>query len=163
MSSSTEKTYLQMVGLCCATEVALVEKILRQLGGVDDISIIIPTKTVIVLVRLEGSIRHQSEIDSVTKWPLPALTVCGLLFSLSFLKYVYHPLQWLALAAVVIGLPPIAWRSLASIKNLTLNIYVLVLISVAGTLAFASLLASCFHSLPVFHCSVARVEASHKV
>ncbi|XP_030551782.1 cadmium/zinc-transporting ATPase HMA3-like isoform X2 [Rhodamnia argentea] len=152
MSSSPEKTYLEVLGLCCASEVPLVEKILRALEGVNDISVIIPTKTVIVLhdplivsqsklvealnrVRLEASIRHQGNIDSATKWPSPALIVCGLLFGLSFLKYVYQPLKWLALAAVVIGLPPIALRSLASIKNLTLNINVLVLISVVGTLA----------------------------
>ncbi|XP_010048587.2 putative inactive cadmium/zinc-transporting ATPase HMA3 isoform X1 [Eucalyptus grandis] len=152
MPSSTEKTYLEVLGLCCASEVPLVEKILRAFDGVNDISVIIPTKTVIVLhdplivsqsklvealnrVRLEASIRHRGEIDSATKWPSPALIICGLLFGLSFLKYVYHPLKWLALAAVVVGLPPIGLRSLASIKNLTLNINVLVLISVIGTLA----------------------------
>ncbi|XP_039163873.1 cadmium/zinc-transporting ATPase HMA3-like isoform X1 [Eucalyptus grandis] len=152
MSSNTEKTYLEVLGLCCATEVALVEKILRQLDGINDISIIIPTKTVIVLhdplivsqstlvealnkARLEASIKHRGKIDSAMKWPSPALIVCGLLFGLSFLQYVYQPLKWLALAAVVIGLPSIAWRSYASIKHLTLNIYVLILISVIGTLA----------------------------
>ncbi|KAI3440119.1 HMA domain-containing protein, partial [Psidium guajava] len=152
MSSDTEKTYMEVLGLCCATEVALVEKILRQVDGVNDISVIVPTKTVIVLhdplivsqsklvealnkARLEASVKHQGKIDSGTKWPSPALIVCGLLFGLSFLKYVYQPLKWLALAAVVIGLPPIAWRSFESIKHLTLNISVLVLISVIGTLA----------------------------
>ncbi|KAF8035191.1 hypothetical protein BT93_C1278 [Corymbia citriodora subsp. variegata] len=152
MSSNTEKTYFEVLGLCCATEVALVEKILRQFDGVNDISVILPTKTVIVLhdplivsqsklvealnkARLEASIKHRGKVDSAKKWPSPALIVCGLLFGLSFLKYVYQPLKWLALAAVVIGLPSIAWRSFMSIKHLTLNIYVLILISVIGTLA----------------------------
>ncbi|KAL3745888.1 hypothetical protein ACJRO7_014912 [Eucalyptus globulus] len=150
------ETYLEVLGLCCATEVALVEKILRQLDEVNHSSVILPTKTVIVLhhplivsqsklvealnkARLEASIKHRGKIDSATKWPSPALIVCGLLLGLSFLKCVYQPLKWLALAAVVVGLPSIAWRSFASIKHLTLNIYVLILISAASVVFLFSI------------------------
>ncbi|KAI4342805.1 hypothetical protein MLD38_027383 [Melastoma candidum] len=143
-----ERSYYEVLGLCCATEVPLVEKLLRPLEGVDQVSVIVATKTVIVVhdptvvsrsdiadalnkARMEASLRPgPGEIQSATsQWPSPYTITCGVLFGLSFLKYVYQPLKWFALAAVIVGAPPILIRGLASIKNFTLNINVLVLIS----------------------------------
>ncbi|KAM6554223.1 hypothetical protein CsatB_014985 [Cannabis sativa] len=43
-----KKSYFEVLGLCCASEVSLIEKIVRALNGVKHISVIVPTKTLIV-------------------------------------------------------------------------------------------------------------------
>lgn len=47
--SSVEKSYFDVLGLCCSSEVALIEKILKPLEGVIEVSVIVPSRTVIVL------------------------------------------------------------------------------------------------------------------
>lgn len=42
------KSYFDVLGICCTSEVALVEKILNNLEGVKEVSVIVTTKTVIV-------------------------------------------------------------------------------------------------------------------
>lgn len=42
------KSYFDVLGICCTSEVVLVEKILKNLDGVREVSVIVTTKTVIV-------------------------------------------------------------------------------------------------------------------
>ncbi|XAR54398.1 Zinc-exporting ATPase [Bertholletia excelsa] len=152
MSAKFEKSYLEVLGLCCSTEVPLIERILKPIQGVGEISVVVPTKTVIVVhdpllisksqlaealnrERLEATVKLDGEIKHEKKWPEIWVIACGLLAGISYLKYVYQPLQWLALGAVGIGLPPVIFRSIASLKNYTFNVNILVLIAVGGTLA----------------------------
>ena len=44
-----EKSYFEVMGLCCSSEVPLIERVLKQLNGVQDISVVVPTRTVIVV------------------------------------------------------------------------------------------------------------------
>lgn len=44
-----KKSYFEVLGLCCSSEVPLIEKILKPLDGVTDVSVIVPSRTVIVL------------------------------------------------------------------------------------------------------------------
>ncbi|KAH9685009.1 Cadmium/zinc-transporting ATPase HMA2 [Citrus sinensis] len=85
--------------------------------------------------RLEATVRPEGKMKSQKKWPAPSVMASGLLLALSFLGYIYHPLQSLAVAAVIFGLPAILIRSIASIKSLTFNINVLILMAAVGTLA----------------------------
>jgi Cd2+/Zn2+-exporting ATPase len=39
----SEKTYLDMLGVCCSPEVALVERLLAPLDGVRAVSVIVPS------------------------------------------------------------------------------------------------------------------------
>ncbi|XP_021718193.1 putative inactive cadmium/zinc-transporting ATPase HMA3 isoform X1 [Chenopodium quinoa] len=147
-----EKSYFEIMGLCCSSEVPLIESIVKPLNGVKDISVVVPTKTLTVVhdiriispsqivqalnqARLEASVRPRGEGNYTKKWPGKWNITCGVLLLLSLLKYVYQPMQWLAIVAVLIGVPNIIWRSIASIRNLTLNINVIVLIAVGGTIA----------------------------
>ncbi|KHN45233.1 putative inactive cadmium/zinc-transporting ATPase HMA3 isoform X1 [Glycine soja] len=152
MVENMKRSSFEVLGMCCATEEALVERILKPLRGVKDVSVIVPTRTVTVVhdvllisesqiadalnaARLEASLRLQGETDNEKKWPDLTTMVCGLLLALSFLKYAYQPLGWLALGSVVIGFPKVLLRAIASIKALTLNINILVLLAVCGTAA----------------------------
>ncbi|NP_001313107.1 cadmium/zinc-transporting ATPase HMA3-like [Nicotiana tabacum] len=145
------KSYFDVLGICCTSEVVLVEKILKNLEGVKEVSVIVTTKTVIVIhdsllispqqivkalnqARLEASIRVKGEKNYQKKWPSPFAIGSGILLGLSFLKYFFAPFQWLALAAVAVGIPPIIFRGVAAVRNLTLDINILVLIAVAGSI-----------------------------
>uniref|UniRef100_A0A5B7B854 Putative inactive cadmium/zinc-transporting ATPase HMA3 n=1 Tax=Davidia involucrata TaxID=16924 RepID=A0A5B7B854_DAVIN len=85
--------------------------------------------------RLEANVKLHGEVKFQKKWPDAWVMVCGLLLALSFLRYFYHPLRWLAVGAAAIGLPQNILRTIAAIRNCTPNINVLVLIAVGGTLA----------------------------
>uniref|UniRef100_A0A5B7BAC5 HMA domain-containing protein n=1 Tax=Davidia involucrata TaxID=16924 RepID=A0A5B7BAC5_DAVIN len=147
-----QKSYFDVLGLCCSSEVPLIEKILKPLDGVKDVSVIVPSKTVIVLhdnllisqvqivkalnkARLEANVRVYGEGNYKKEWPSPYAVACGILLVLSFLKYVYRPFQWLALGAVAIGICPIVMRGAAAIRNLTLDVNILVIIAVVGSIA----------------------------
>lgn len=84
--------------------------------------------------RLEANIKIYGEDNFKKKWPSPYSVACGLLLLLSFLKYVYRPLGWLALGAVAIGILPICLKAVATIRNLRLDINILAI--VAGTYSF---------------------------
>lgn len=143
-----EKSYFDVMGLCCSSEVPLIERVLKQLNGVQDISVVVPTRTVIVVhdvlnissaeiaralnqAGLEAGLRPREEGNKYTKKRSPGMwnIASGVLLSLSFLKYVYPPMQWLAIGAVLIGLPNILFRGVASIRNLTININIIVLVA----------------------------------
>ncbi|XP_021724992.1 cadmium/zinc-transporting ATPase HMA3-like isoform X1 [Chenopodium quinoa] len=146
-----EKSYFDVLGLCCSSEVPLIEKILKPLEGVVEVSVIVPSRTVIVVhdillisqhqivkalnqARLEANVRVIGKASYRGKWPSPYVIASGLLLSLSFLKYVYHPFQWLAVAAVAVGIWPILMRGVIAIRNFTLDVNILMLIAVVGTL-----------------------------
>lgn len=44
-----QKSYFDVLGLCCSSEALLVEKILSPIQGIEKVSVIVPTRTVIVL------------------------------------------------------------------------------------------------------------------
>lgn len=43
------KSYFDVLGICCTSEVPLIENILNSLDGVKEYSVIVPTRTVIVV------------------------------------------------------------------------------------------------------------------
>lgn len=44
-----QKSSFDVLGLCCSSEAPLIEKILKPLNGVQKVSVIVPSKTVIVV------------------------------------------------------------------------------------------------------------------
>ncbi|PPS11642.1 hypothetical protein GOBAR_AA09000 [Gossypium barbadense] len=48
-NKNLQKSYFDVLGLCCSSEVPLIENILKSLEGVKEVSVIVPTRTVIVL------------------------------------------------------------------------------------------------------------------
>ncbi|KAI9078723.1 hypothetical protein K1719_039310 [Acacia pycnantha] len=146
-----QKSYFDVLGLCCSSEVPLIENILKALDGIKEFSIIVPSRTVIVvhdslvisqaqIVKALNQARFEANIRTVTekvgrRMPSPFAIACGVLLLLSFLKYVYRPLQYLALVAVAAGAYPIVLKAIASIRNLRIDINILMLTAVIGTIA----------------------------
>lgn len=79
--------------------------------------------------RLEANVRVIGKTNNRGKWPSPYVILSGLLLALSFLKYVYHPLEWLAVAAVAVGVWPILLRGSIAIRNFTIDVNILMLIA----------------------------------
>ncbi|ESQ54202.1 hypothetical protein EUTSA_v10024341mg [Eutrema salsugineum] len=155
MASKNEKkmtkSYFDVLGICCTSEVPLIENILKSLDGIKEYSVIVPSRTVIVVhdsliisqfhivkalnqARLEANVRVTGETHFKNKWPSPFAVVSGVLLLLSFFKYVYSPFRWLAVAAVVAGIYPILAKSVASIARSRIDINILVVITVGATL-----------------------------
>lgn len=44
-----QKSYFDVLGICCTSEVPLIENILKSLDGVREYSVIVPSRTVIVV------------------------------------------------------------------------------------------------------------------
>ncbi|XP_076898337.1 putative inactive cadmium/zinc-transporting ATPase HMA3 isoform X2 [Bidens hawaiensis] len=150
-SKKLEKSYFDVLGLCCSSEVPLIENILRPIEGVHDVSVVVPSRTVIVVhdpalvsplqivkvlnqARLEANVRVKGDTNYRNKWPSPFAVACGVLLLLSFLSYVFSPFKWLALGAVAVGIYPIVLKSYASLCNFRLDVNTLMLIAVAGSI-----------------------------
>lgn len=174
-----QKSYFDVVGLCCSSEVPLIENILKPLQGIKEVSVIVPSRTVIVVhdtlvisqlqivkalnqARLEANIRVYGDEKHKKKWPSVYSVASGLLLLLSFLKFVYPPLKFLALAAVAAGIVPIILKAIVSIRNVRIDINILVIITVIGTIAMNDYLEA---GTIVFLFSIAEwleSRASHK-
>ncbi|KAG2614010.1 hypothetical protein PVAP13_4KG375800 [Panicum virgatum] len=147
-SGRAQKTYFDVLGICCPSEVPLVEKLLDPLPGVRKVTVIVPSRTVIVLhdadatspaqivkvlnqARLDASVRaYGSSTANITnKWPSPYVLICGACLLVSLFEHFWHPLRWFALGAVAAGLPPIVLRSIAAARRLTLDVNILMLIA----------------------------------
>lgn len=151
LSMKLEKSYFDVLGLCCSSEVPLIDKILRPIEGVHEVSVIVPSRTVIVVhdpllvsqlqivkalnqARLEANVRVKGDGNYQNKWPSPFAVACGVLLLLSFLSYVFSPFKWLALGAVAVGIIPMILKSIASLRNLRLDVNTLMLIAVGGSI-----------------------------
>ncbi|KAF8118263.1 hypothetical protein N665_0005s0031 [Sinapis alba] len=147
-----QKSYFDVLGICCTSEVPLIENILKSLDGVKEYSVIVPSRTVIVVhdsllispfqiakalnqAKLEANVKVDGKTNFKNKWPSPFAMFSGILLLLSFLKFVYPPLHWLAVAAVAAGIYPILAKAVASAIGLRVDINILVIITVAATLA----------------------------
>nr|2KKH_A Chain A, Putative heavy metal transporter [Arabidopsis thaliana] len=80
-----QKSYFDVLGICCTSEVPIIENILKSLDGVKEYSVIVPSRTVIVVhdsllispfqiakalneARLEANVRVNGETSFKNKW-----------------------------------------------------------------------------------------------
>ncbi|KAH9321623.1 hypothetical protein KI387_016262 [Taxus chinensis] len=155
--SAEQETRFDVLGICCGSEAALIERLLKALEGVERVSVNVPSKTVTVVhhplsisssqiaktlneAGLNASIRALGEIKSGRKWPSAYTLVSGVLLFIAFFKYLYSPLQWLALGAVAAALPRMILKCLAALRGFVLDINVLMLIAVAGAIGLGNYL-----------------------
>ncbi|KAI3955508.1 hypothetical protein MKW98_028453 [Papaver atlanticum] len=151
--TSMKKSYFDVSGICCTSEVPLVERILNPMNGVDNVQVNVTTKTIIVFhndllttqmqivnvlnqAGLDANIRVYGEEKKGKRWPNWFTIGCFLLLLASLFQFLFPPFKWLSLAAAIFGLPPILVRCYGSARNKTiLGINTLVLIAVIGTAA----------------------------
>ncbi|KAJ1288683.1 hypothetical protein BS78_02G106700 [Paspalum vaginatum] len=151
-----EKTYLDVLGICCTAEAALVERLLAPIDGVRAITVVVPSRTVIVehdtaavsqfhIVKvlnkagLEASVRaYGSSGGAGGRWPSPFIVACGALLLASLFAPLLPALRWLAVAAACVGAQPMLLRAFAAAGKLTLDINILMLVAVAGAVALGS-------------------------
>ncbi|KAL6873659.1 hypothetical protein ACP4OV_013741 [Aristida adscensionis] len=176
-----QKSYFDVLGICCPSEVPLVEKLLQPLPGVQKVTVVVPSRTVIVVhdaaaisaaqivkvlnqARLEASIRaYGGGTEKITnKWPSPYVLICGVLLVVSLFEHFWHPLKWFALGAAIIGLVPIIRKSIVAARNLTLDVNILMLIAVSGAIALQDFSEATF--IVFLFCTAEWLEtrASHK-
>ncbi|XP_025801340.1 cadmium/zinc-transporting ATPase HMA3-like [Panicum hallii] len=153
-AAAWEKTYLDVLGICCTAEVALVERLLSPIDGVRAVTVVVPSRTVIVehdaaavsqlhIVKvlnkagLEASIRAYGS-GGARRWPSPFIVACGALLAASFFAPLLPTLGWLALAAACVGSQPMLLRAFAAAGNLTMDINIFMLIAVAGAVALGN-------------------------
>ncbi|RZB71717.1 Cadmium/zinc-transporting ATPase HMA2 isoform D [Glycine soja] len=155
---AVQKSYFDVLGLCCSSEVPLIENILKPLEGIKEVSVIVPSRTVIVVhdtlvisqlqivkalnqARLEANIRVYGDEKHQKRWPSPYSIASG---------------------AVAVGAYPIILKAIVSIRNLRLDINILMLIAVIGTIVMNDYLEA---GTIVFLFSIAEwleSRASHK-
>ncbi|KAJ1288682.1 hypothetical protein BS78_02G106600 [Paspalum vaginatum] len=147
-----EKTYLDVLGVCCSAEVALVERLLAPIDGVRAVTVVVPSRTVIVqhdpaavsqshIVKalnragLEASVRAYGSSGVVGRWPSAYILGSGALLLASLFAPLLPALRWLALAAACAGAPPLLRRAAAAAGRLALDVNLLMLVAVAGAAA----------------------------
>ena len=94
-----QKSYFDVLGICCPSEVPLIENILKSMDGVKDVSVIVPTKTVIVL--------HDSILTSQLQ--------IGIFLKCSFLFLIDPSVTWRARGRHVDGPLPFLFSFLVSL------------------------------------------------
>eukprot|EP01018_Ginkgo_biloba_P027444 Gb_28935 [translate_table: standard] len=151
------KTTLDVLGICCPSEVPLIENILNALAGVEQVSVNVASKTVTVKhdpvsisssqlahalnqARLDASIRVVGEWKSTRKWPSAFTMASGAFLVVACFKFLYDPLRWVALGAVAVSVLPIILRSIVALRQFVLDINVLMLIAVGGTIGLGDYL-----------------------
>jgi len=129
----------------------MIERVLQPLDVVEHISVNVPSRTVTVLhdsslippseivkelnqARLDASLRVVGQLKSARKWPSPYTLAFGFFLAISLFQYLYRPLQWVALGAIVVGILPILLKSFVAIRNFMRDINALMLIAVSGTI-----------------------------
>ena len=156
-------TKLRVQNICCAMEIKLVQDSLEPLQGVSSIAVNVIGR--VVYVHHDPEVTSATElVTTLNRMHLGASIMEtgshnadkkneGLPHSLSlFLVYLLVQsilmmigvvaffvkadwYQWVAIAEIVFGIPPVLKKASVSIKTLTLDINILILIAIAGTLA----------------------------
>ncbi len=89
---------------------------------------------------LDASIHHRGEWKAGRKWPSPWTIASGVLLALAFFQYLWHPLHWVAIGSVAVGIPPLIVRGVASLRRYVLDINILMLIAGKSNLCLSTVL-----------------------
>lgn len=160
--STDQTTRIYAAGICCPMEVPLIEGVLKDMPGVQQVDVAVITQTVIVLhdgglssaaalcaalnaVRLDASLTPPREQPKTARrWLPPWYLIVSAVFTLiSLIHYLKKPtghewldhFKWAAIAAVAIGIPVILLRALMALRRRILDINILMVVAVVGAIA----------------------------
>ena len=154
-------TKLRVQNICCAMEIKLVQDSLEPLEGVSSIAVNVIGRVVYVhhdpevtsatelvttlnSVHLGASIMetgsHHADSEGLPhslSLFLVYLLVQSILMMIGVVAFFFEAnwYQWVAIAEIVFGIPPVLKKAFVSVKTLTLDINILMIIAIAGTLA----------------------------
>ncbi|GLJ08943.1 hypothetical protein SUGI_0098920 [Cryptomeria japonica] len=145
------KTTTNVMGICCPQEVQKIQMLLQPLQGVHKVSVMVPSKAVIVLhdalsiqpseivnvlndAKLDASLRVFGQVRSGKRWPNRYTLGSGFFLAIALFGYYYHPLRFVALAAIAVGIPPVLQGGLAAIPGFIIDINVLIILAVVGAI-----------------------------
>eukprot|EP00803_Ostreobium_quekettii_P001521 evm.model.scf_1448.4 EVM.evm.TU.scf_1448.4 scf_1448:19652-28364(+) len=155
MDGTVVTTYVYAAGICCPSEVPVIEKLLTPLPGVESVDTMVVTKTVKVVhdaskvapsalvaalngAGLQATLGEKGGKTGPQNTPFPwHVMASGTLLILSLLSLIDHHLEhteYLALGAVAFGIPGVLLRALVAVRKLSLDINVLMVIAVAGAI-----------------------------
>merc|ERR1712166_43177 len=160
---STSRTVMQVAGICCPSEVPLIERLLKPLAGVKSVQVNVTGRLTIVVhdssltpaavlvnelngADLGASIQQGegASESKISKFPpvpviiIAALFLLSLLHNLSHIKDVLENvkyLEYVSIACIAIGLPGILKRAFTSLRVFVLDVNMLMSIAVVGAMA----------------------------
>ena len=143
-------------GICCPSEIPLIENILYAMEGVTEVAVSVPTKTTFVThsprlvsaadivdalnaASLEAYVKEGGRRSKATRKrnipPWNVLLACVLtLVSIFGHVSAVEWLKYLGVAAAVVGIPGILKKAVGSIRNKVLDINTLMSVAVAGAM-----------------------------
>ncbi|GMH38461.1 hypothetical protein BSKO_06345 [Bryopsis sp. KO-2023] len=148
-------TSIYAAGICCPSEVPIINKILEPLPGVKSVDVAVMTKTVKVVhmsakvspsvlvsalndAGLQASLGLRGQMsNSGTKRPPWTVILSGLFLLVSIMSYFHEDVEeakYVAIGAAVVGLPFILLRGWAALRRFVLDINVLMIIAVVGAI-----------------------------
>jgi len=163
-ASADMTTSIEVSGICCPSEVPIIEKCLMKLPGVQSVSVNVTAKSATVhhnglitssealvaalnKASLGASLKRgdKAEEEKLGSRPSALLIACGFLWIISmgslinaatfeWMAYLKY-LKYVALAAVVMGVPRIARKAFGALRNGILDINCLMVIATCGAVA----------------------------
>ncbi|XP_008808279.1 cadmium/zinc-transporting ATPase HMA2-like [Phoenix dactylifera] len=156
--SAMQKTTFTVLGICCGSEAALVQKILNPLEGIENISVNVLAKTTTVIhdpskisasqivnalnkAKLKAGIRELGQVKTRKQSrPNANVIASGVLLLVAMFSYIYQPLVWVSLASIAIGILDMLRRCIAALGRCVLDINVLMVIAVFGAVGLGNYL-----------------------
>ena len=155
-SSSERRLELYVEGICCPSEVPIIENVLLPIEGVSEVVVAVPSKTTFVThdpslssaadlvdalntaglgayIKEGGRRSRQRKKRSLPPWNVFA---SGLLTLVAIVGHITHTewMKFFGIAAVLVGMPPILVKALGSIRNKVLDINTLMSVAVVGAI-----------------------------
>ncbi|RRT72586.1 hypothetical protein B296_00019767 [Ensete ventricosum] len=123
--SAMQTTTFTVLGICCSSEIKLIDRILNHLEGIENVSVNVLAKTATVVHDpAKAPASRIVQIES-RPWPSASVVASGALLLVALCSYAFPPLIWIALLSVTVGVLGMLRRAVAALRRCVLDINVL--------------------------------------
>ncbi|THU74773.1 hypothetical protein C4D60_Mb04t36960 [Musa balbisiana] len=161
--SAVQKTTFTVLGICCSSEIKLIDRILNHLEGIENVSVNVLAKTATVVhdpakapasriglmfhrlkpvsalngAHLNAGIKESGRVQIESRpWPSASVVASGALLLVALCSYVFPPLIWIALLSVTVGVLDMLRRAVAALRRCVLDINVLMVAGQSASISF---------------------------
>ncbi|XP_009397553.2 cadmium/zinc-transporting ATPase HMA2-like [Musa acuminata AAA Group] len=156
--SAVQKTTFTVLGICCSSEIKLIDRILNHLEGIENVSVNVLAKTATVVhdpakapasrivsalngAHLNAGIKESGRVQIESRpWPSKSVVASGALLLVALCSYVFPPLIWIAVLSVTVGVLDMLRRAVAALRRCVLDINVLMVTAVFGAIGLGDYL-----------------------